>query len=414
MRLIKGNLLTQILIAFVIAITLGLVFGESIAIVEPLGDLFLRLIKFIIAPLVLATLVVGVASIGDPKFLGRIGFKTIVYYLSTTGMAIIIGLGIAFMISPGKGLSLDVSSTDKVEVEESEGVVQTFLNIVPENPFEALTQGEILQIIFFAIFLGLAISLIGEKGKPVKRFFDSLAEIMFWITGVIMRFAPIGVLGLIAPIIGEYGASILLPLLKIIIAVAIACILHAIIVYSSAVKLFAKMSPLKFFKGIASAAAVAFSTASSAGTLPVTLKNTQENLGVSNRISSFILPLGATINMDGTAIYQGVAVIFIAQFYSLDLSLMQLLTVVITTILASIGTAGVPGAGMIMLAMVLSAIGLPLEGIALIAGIDRILDMFRTTVNIVGDASAAVVVAGSEKELKMQPSASVSEISKSN
>src|SRR5699024_7485769 len=206
----------------------------------------------------------------DPKFLGRIGFKTIVYYLSTTGMAIIIGLGIAFMISPGKGLSLDVSSTDKVEVEESEGVVQTFLNIVPENPFEALTQGEILQIIFFAIFLGLAISLIGEKGKPVKRFFDSLAEIMFWITGVIMRFAPIGVLGLIAPIIGEYGASILLPLLKIIIAVAIACILHAIIVYSSAVKLFAKMSPLKFFKGIASAAAVAFSTASSAGTLPVT------------------------------------------------------------------------------------------------------------------------------------------------
>lgn len=191
----------------------------------------------------------------------------------------------------------------------------------------------------------------------------------------------------------------LLPLLKIVISVGIACILHSILVYSLSVKTFANVSPFTFFKGVAPAAVVAFSTASSAGTLPVTIKNTQENLGVSNKISSFVLPLGATINMDGTAIYQGVAVVFIAQFYGLNLSFMQLVTVVITTVLASIGTAGVPGAGMIMLAMVLGAVGLPLEGIALIAGIDRILDMFRTTVNIVGDASAAVVVAGTEGEI---------------
>lgn len=398
MNILKGNLLTQILVAFVIAIILGLIFGEPIEVIKPLGDLFLRLIKLIIAPLVLSTLVIGVASIGDPKSLGRVGTKTISYYLITTAIAIIIGLGFAFIINPGKGLSIDIPSTE-VEVNESEGVIQTFLNIVPENPFAAMTEGNILQIIFFAIFIGLAITIVGKKAEPVYNFFNGLAEVMFWITGIIMRFAPIGILGLVAPIIGQYGASVLLPLLKIILAVGIACLLHAILVYSLSVKTFAKLNPLTFFKGIAPAAVVAFSTASSAGTLPVTIKNTQENLGVSNKISSFVLPLGATINMDGTAIYQGVAVIFIAQFYGLDLTFMQLLTVVITTVLASIGTAGVPGAGMIMLAMVLGAIGLPLEGIALIAGIDRILDMFRTTVNVVGDASAAVVVAGTEDEI---------------
>ncbi|MBM7713209.1 Na+/H+-dicarboxylate symporter [Bacillus thermophilus] len=398
MRLFKMNLLTQILIAFVTAIILGLIFGQSIEVIKPLGDLFLRLIKFIIAPLVLATLVIGVASIGDPKSLGRVGTKTIGYYLITTAVAIVIGLGTAFIVSPGKGLSIEVQEKE-VEVNETEGVIQTFLNIVPENPFLALTEGNILQIIFFAIFVGLAITLVGEKAGPVYRFFDGFAEVMFRITGIVMRFAPIGILGLVAPIIGQYGTQVLLPLLKIIIAVGIACLLHAIAVYSVSVKIFAKMSPLTFFKGITPAAVVAFSTASSAGTLPVTIKNTQENLGVSNKISSFVLPLGATINMDGTAIYQGVAVLFIAQFYNLELSFMQIVTVVITTVLASIGTAGVPGAGMIMLAMVLGAIGLPLEGIAVIAGIDRILDMFRTTVNIVGDASAAVVVAGTEGEI---------------
>lgn len=399
MKWLKGNLLTQILVAFIIAIILGVILGESMNVVAPLGDLFLRLIKFIIAPLVLSTLVIGIASIGDPKALGRVGSKTIAYYLITTAIAIAIGLGIAYVINPGKGLSLNVEGAEEVEVGEQESVVDTLLNIVPENPFEALANADILQIIFFAIAVGLAIILIGDKAKPVHVFFESFSEIMFKITAIVMRFAPIGVFGLIAPIVGEYGASVLLPLLKVILAVAIACILHAIIVYSLSAKLFANMNPFVFFKGIAPAALVAFSTASSAGTLPVTLKNTQENLGVSNKISSFVLPLGATINMDGTAIYQGVAVVFIAQFYGLDLTLMQLLTVVITTVLASIGTAGVPGAGMIMLAMVLGSIGLPLEGIALIAGIDRILDMFRTTANIVGDASAAVVVAGTESEI---------------
>lgn len=397
------NLVTQIFIAFIAAIVLGAVFGNSISFVQPLGDLFLRLIKFIIAPLILATLVVGVASNSDTKQLGRVGIKTLAYYLVTTGIAVVIGLAIAFAIQPGKGVDIARDNIDSEVVEQEEqDVITTLLNIVPENPFTALTEGNILQIIFFALFIGIAITLVGEKAQPVFRFFDGFAEIMYKITGIVMKLAPIGIFGLLAPIVGEYGLSVLMPLIKIILAVLIACLVHAAIVYSSAVKMFANMNPLKFFKGISPAAIVAFSTASSAGTLPVTMKNTEENLGVSKRISSFVLPLGATINMDGTAIYQGAAVIFIAQFYGLDLTFIEMLTVVLMTVLASIGTAGVPGAGLVMLTMVLTSIGLPLEGIALIAGIDRILDMMRTTVNIVGDASAAVVVAGTEKELHVE------------
>jgi len=397
---IKFNLVTQIFIAFVLAIILGSIFGSSIDFLKPFGDLFLRLIKFIIAPLILSTLVVGVAGTSDPKQLGRIGFKTISYYLVTTAIAIIIGLAVAFTVSPGKGITMSTEGLNIPEAatQEPQSAITTILNIIPENPFTALASGNILQIIFFALFIGLAITFVGEKAQPVYRFFEGFAEVMYKITGIVMKVAPLGILGLLAPVVGQYGLAVLLPLVKVIAAVYIACILHAVIVYSSAVKMWGKMSPIKFFKGISPAALVAFSTASSAGTLPVTIKNTNENLGVPNKISSFVLPLGATINMDGTAIYQGVAVVFIAQFYNLNLSFTQLLTVVLITILASIGTAGVPGSGMIMLAMVLSSVNMPLEGIALIAGIDRILDMMRTTVNIVGDASAAVVVAGTEKD----------------
>ncbi|WJY28953.1 dicarboxylate/amino acid:cation symporter [Sporosarcina trichiuri] len=397
----RFNLVTQIFAAFVLAIILGSIFGSKIDFLQPLGDLFLRLIKFVIAPLILSTLVVGVASMSDPRQLGRIGVKTIIYYLGTTAVAIIIGLGVALLMSPGKGVDIPAGETAVPEAAaaEPQSAVDTLLNIVPTNPFEALATGNILQIIFFALFLGIAITMIGEKASPVLRFFEGFAEIMYKVTGIIMRVAPIGILGLMAPVVGQYGLSVLMPLLKVVLAVYIACVVHALVVYSLAVKTLGKMSPVTFFKGIFPAALVAYSTASSAGTLPVTIKNTTENLGVPKRVASFVLPLGATINMDGTAIYQGVAVVFIAQFFHLELTFLQLLTVVLTTVLASIGTAGVPGAGMIMLAMVLNSVNMPLEGIALIAGIDRVLDMMRTSVNIVGDASAAVCVAGSEKGL---------------
>ena len=393
----KKSLIWQIVGAFILAIIAGLIFGNQISVVEPLGDLFLRLIKFIIVPLILSTIIVGVTSTGDIKKLGRLGGKTISYYLVTSFIAISLGLLAGFVFSPGTGTDLKMTG-EEVDVAESEGIVQTILNIIPTNPIESLVNADMLQIIFFAIFVGIGITMVGEKAEPVKRFFDGFAEIMYKITGMIMTVVPIGIFGLLAPIVGEYGAAVLLPLIKLIIAMLIACLIHIIIVYSVAVKMLGNMNPGQFLKGIFPAAAVAFSTSSSAGTLPVTMKSAEDNLNVSKETSSFVLPLGATINMDGTAIYQGLAVVFIAQYFGTDLTFAQLATVALIGTFASIGTAGVPGAGMIMLTMVLAAVGLPLEGLALVAGIDRILDMMRTSVNIIGDASASVVVDVSEQK----------------
>ncbi|HBZ11934.1 MAG TPA: dicarboxylate/amino acid:cation symporter [Bacillus bacterium] len=389
----KKNFMLHILAAFILAIIAGIIFGERATVVQPLGDLFLRLIKFIIVPLILSTIVVGVTSAGSMKKLGSLGGKAIGYFLLTSFIAIALGLFAGFVFQPGAGVDLAVQG-DAVEAPETEGVIATLLNIIPTNPVEALTTGAVLQIIFFAIFLGVGISLVGEKALPVQRFFEGLAEVMYKITGIVMKIVPLGIFGLLAPIVGTYGPSVLMPLIKVIIAMVVAVIVHVALVYSAAVKTFGKMNPYDFFKGIFPAASVAFATCSSSGTLPVTMKNTQENLGVSKETSSFVLPLGATINMDGTAIYQGIAVMFIAQYFGVELTMAQILIVALMGTLASIGAAGVPGAGLIMLTMVLTAVNLPLEGIALIAGIDRLLDMLRTSVNIIGDASACVVVEG--------------------
>ncbi len=393
----KKNFMLYIVAAFILAIIAGIIFGERATVVQPLGDLFLRLIKFIIVPLILSTIVVGVTSAGSMKKLGSLGGKAIGYFLVTSFIAIALGLFAGFVFQPGAGVDLAVQG-EAVEAPETEGVIATLLNIIPTNPVEALTTGAVLQIIFFAIFLGVGISLVGEKALPVQRFFEGLAEVMYKITGIVMKIVPLGIFGLLAPIVGTYGPSVLMPLIKVIIAMVVAVIVHVALVYSAAVKTFGKMNPYHFFKGIFPAASVAFATCSSSGTLPVTMKNTQENLGVSKETSSFVLPLGATINMDGTAIYQGIAVMFIAQYFGVELTMAQILIVALMGTLASIGAAGVPGAGLIMLTMVLTAVNLPLEGIALIAGIDRILDMLRTSVNIIGDASACVVVEGGKTE----------------
>jgi Na+/H+-dicarboxylate symporter len=262
-----------------------------------------------------------------------------------------------------------------------------------------MAEANMLQIIVFAIFLGIAITFIGEKGKPVLNFFDSLAEISYKIVGIIMEYAPIGVFALIVPVVAANGPSVLLPLLKVIITVYLGCALHAALVYSSLVSIFARISPIRFFRGAAPAILMAFTTSSSSATLPVSMEVTEKNLGVPKSIGSFVLPLGATINMDGTALYQGVSALFVAQVFGINLSLSQQLVIILTATLASIGTAGVPGAGLIMLTMVLQSVGLPMEGIALIAGIDRILDMARTSINVTGDIAGSVVVAATEKEL---------------
>ncbi|KRG13800.1 dicarboxylate/amino acid:cation symporter [Lederbergia galactosidilytica] len=396
----KKSFIIQILIAFILAVIVGVLFGEKASVLQPLGDLFLRLIKFIIVPLILSTIIVGVTGAGGIKALGTIGGKSILYFLVTSLIAICFGLLAGFIFSPGKGSDV-VLEEGAAETVTSDGVMDTLLNIIPTNPIEALTTANVLQIIFFAIFVGIGITLVGEKAKPVQDFFEGFAEIMYKITGIIMKLVPIGVFGLLAPIVGAYGISVLLPLIKVIVAMIVAVIVHVALTYTIAVKTLGKMNPWHFFKGIFPAASVAFATCSSSGTLPVTMKNTQENLGISKKTSSFVLPLGATINMDGTAIYMGITVMFIAQYFNQSLSFPQILTVILMGTLASIGTAGVPGAGLVMLSMVLTAINLPLEGIALVAGIDRILDMFRTSVNIIGDSSACVVVERTSKGQKL-------------
>lgn len=400
----KMKLTTKILLALLAGIIVGLLSTSNPYIVntfiKPFGTLFLNLIKMIIVPLVFSSLIVGAASVGDVKTLGRIGGKTIVYYLITTAFAVTIGLVLGKLITPGYGIVLSFNS--ETAVQETPALIDTLLNIIPKNPLKGLIEGTMLQIIVFALFLGVSTSTLpDDKGKPFISFFESLAEIMYKITAGVMKFAPIGVFGLIAPVVATNGPDVLLPLFKVIAAVYIGCILHAGIVYSAAVKLFTKINPMKFFKSIMPAAVTAFSTTSSSGTLPVTLKSVKE-LGVSDKIASFVLPLGATINMDGTALYQGVCALFVAQAFGIDLTIAQMGTIILTATLGSIGTAGVPGAGLIMLSMVLTSVGLPLEGLALVAGIDRILDMARTSINVVGDASCATVVAATENELDIE------------
>jgi proton glutamate symport protein len=391
------RLWVKILIGFAIGAVVGLIIGPSIAVVKPLGDLFIRLIKMLIVPLVFCSLVVGASGIGDLRKLGRVGGKTIIYFLATTAIAITLAIIFAVIFNPAGGYIFRQAGI--YEAKPMPKAADVILNLVPTNALNAMVTDNMLQLIVFALFVGIAISLIGEKGKPALAFFDSVAEIMYKIVGIIMNFAPIGVFALIAWVVGTSGAEVLLPLARVIFVVYFVNILHALIVYSGAVYVWAKMSPFQFFKGFFEAMAVAFSTCSSSATLPISMHCAQENLGVSKEISSFVQPLGATINMDGTAIYQGVCAVFIAGVFGIKLGLSQYLMIIVAATLASIGTAGVPGAGMIMLSMVLEVVGLPLEGILLVAGIDRILDMIRTCMNVTGDAAGAVVIASTEGEL---------------
>ena len=397
----KMALTTKIFIGLILGIILGIILQSNpdIAVnyVKPIGTLFLNLIKLVIVPLVFFSLIVGTCSMDDVRKLGRIGGKTVAYYLLTTAFAVTIGLILANLTNVGVGYTIPVDAT--YEITAPPNVVDTLLNIIPANPLKALVDGNMLQVIAFAIIIGAGIIGIGEKGKILQQVFDSGAEVMYKIIGTIMNFAPIGVFALITPVVAQNGPSILLPLLKLIIVVYAGCAIHALFTYSSTLWIFSRVTPFQFFRGIAPAMIFAFTTASSSATLPITMKNTEENLGVPKSICSFTLPLGATINMDGTAIYQGICAFFIAQIYGIDLPISAQLTVILTATLASIGTAGVPGAGMIMLGMVLQSVGLPIEGIVIIAGVDRILDMMRTMINITGDAACSVIVAATEGEL---------------
>ncbi len=377
---------------------------------EWLGLLFLALIKMVVVPLVFFSLVVGVASLGDFRALGRLGGRTIGYFMMTTIMALVIGVGLANLTKPGKLLSPE----DRAQLlsSYSEGVGSTVENaskaptmteqlvgIVPKNPIKALAEGNMLQVIFFALMLGIALTMMKtERSQLVVDVFSRLNDAMVMLVHIAMGLAPYGVAALLFKVVGSTGLSVLLALGFYGIVVVVGLLMHTFLTYGSVIRFGAKLPVRQFLGAIKEALLVAFSTSSSSATLPVTMEACEENLNVSPKITSFVLPLGATVNMDGTALYQGVAAIFIAQIYGMDLSVGAQTTIVVSATLASVGAAGVPGAGMITLAMVLTAIGVPTEGLALILGVDRLLDMFRTTTNVVGDSAATAFMARLEGE----------------
>ncbi len=395
------NLSVQIFASLVLSVVVGLFLGDSAVVpvktwIAPVGTMFINLIKMMIVPVVLCSLIVGMTSMGDMKKLGRIGIKTVAFYMVTTAIAIVIGFGVAGVIEPGVGMALPAEAAPKVK--EAPSIMQVFVNMIPKNPIDSMAKADILPVIVFALFIGAGIiSVGGKKGALLINVFDSGAEVCYKVIAMIMRLAPIGVFCLLLPVVVQNGPKVLLPLLSVIMAMAVGSVIHALVVYSGIAAAVGHMSPVKFFRGMAEAMVIAFTTCSSAGTLPVNMKNIQEKLGVKRDIASFILPLGATINMDGTALYMGVCSLFIANVYNIPLTVDQMMLIILTGTLASIGTAGVPGAGLIMLAMVLQSVGLPMEGLALVAGIDRVLDMFRTTLNITGDAAVAVAIDATEK-----------------
>lgn len=399
------KLANKILIGLVLGIIVGLILNGSASttfvknlmtyLISPVADAFIRAIRMIVVPLVLASLVVGTASLGDIKKVGRIGGKTIGIYLVTTAIAIIIGLVLTSIFSPG--LNVNVPKEGTYTAAKAPPIMTTLVNMIPINPVAALTNGDMLQIIVFAIFLGVAASAVGDAAKPMLKVFEGLNEAMLQLTMYVMQAAPYAVFALIARTVTNQGATILSNLAMFIIVVYLGLIIHAVVIYGGIAKFLGGVGPMEFFKRVSPAMLLAFTSASSAATLPLTIECGEKNLGIKREICSFTLPLGATVNMDGTALYQGVSVLFLAQLLGIELTATQMLTVVVSATLASIGTAGVPGAGMIMLAMVLESVGMPVSAIGIIMGVDRIVDMGRTCMNVTGDLACTLAVARSEK-----------------
>lgn len=397
------GLAMQMLIGLVLGVIVGMFLDSQFATtyVKPFGDLFIRLIRMVVVPLVFATLVAGAAGISDVSKLGRVAIKTLVIFMVTSAIAVIFGLLIANIIDPGIGLTLSTEGLKAAQVK-APSFVQTLLDIVPINPMEAFAKGSILQIIFFAIMFGFCLNFLGEKGRPVYHFFDIVGNLMIHMTQVVMRYAPIGVFALMAVVVSQHGLAVLLPLGKLILASFIATALLVILIYIPIVVFIIRIPVGEYFKGIFEPWLIAFTTCSSAAAIAANLVASRR-LGATNSIASFAVPLGNTINMNGTAVYMGVCAVFAAQIYDLPLTMGDQVIVVITGVLAAVGTAGVPGAGLIMSTLVFTQIGIPLEVIALIAGVDRVLDMIRTSINVVGDSTTALMVSRMEGELGSEP-----------
>ena len=362
------------------------------------GQIFISLLKLMVVPLVFFSLTSGVSSLDKNLSLGRIAGKTLGLYLITTAIAISIGLSIAVFLNPGNNLDLQTSTS--LAIPESPNIKDIILNIIPSNPIQAMADGNMLQIIVFSILVGIAIRGLGDSVKIIKDVVSNITDIVLKLVMYIINIAPYGVFCLMSVLFAEKGLTVLGDLSFYFFIVVSALLIHGFLTYSALLILFAKINPFSFFDKVKSLMIFAFSTSSSNATIPVTLKTVIDNIGVNRKVASFTVPLGATINMDGTAIMQGVATVFIANAYSIDLLLTDYLMVILTATLASIGTAGVPGVGLIMLAMVLNQVGLPVEGIGLIIGVDRLLDMLRTVVNVTGDSAVSTIVANSENQLE--------------
>ena len=405
---LTNKILLGLLLGFVFGLILNKIPGGYIkdtlllgGVLHVVGNGFTSAIKMMVVPLVFVSLVAGTSSMGDVKKLGRIGGKTMVFYLATTAIAIVISLILGNLLKPGAGLDMSSMMTSEVVIGESKSITDIILGIIPSNPIQSLANGDMLQVIFFAILIGIAINLVGKNAQPVKALFESLNEICMKIVGIVMLFAPYGVFALVSTTFATTGTSAILVLLKYVLVVLLGLLIHITVVYGGLFKLFTKQKIKPFLNKFTRVAAVTFSTASSNASVPVSLE-VMEELGVGKSTRSFTIPMGATINMDGTAIMQGIASLFIAQIYGIELGVNAMVTIVLTATLASIGTAGVPGVGMIMLSMVLQSVGLPLEGIGLIMGVERIIDMFRTTVNVMGDNVCTLIIANSENDIDLE------------
>ena len=411
----KIGLSTQIFIALLIGALFGVVihywipssYIKDTVIVEGVlyvvGQGFIRLMQMLVVPLVFCSLICGSMAIGDTKTLGKVGVKTIGFYLVTTALAVCVALGSALLINPGRGLDMDAVQKGTVSsTTEATSLVDTLLNIIPKNPVQSMANGDMLPIIVFALFVGIMLAKLGTRGSVVANFFSQFNDVMMEMTMAIMKIAPIGVFCLIARTFATVGFSAFAPMLKYMGNVTLALAIQCLVVYQILLFVFTRLNPFKFIKKFLPVMGFAFSTATSNATIPMSIDTLSKKMGVSKQISSFTIPLGATINMDGTSIMQGVAVVFIAQAYGIPLTMGNLATVVVTATLASIGTAGVPSVGLVTLAMVLNSVGLPTEGIALIMGIDRMLDMIRTAVNITGDAVCTTIVCHQEGSLNRE------------
>lgn len=364
-------------------------------VLDAIGQVFVASLKLLVVPLVFVSLVCGAAALGGHSRMGPLAVKTLLLYMFTTALAIALAMGVAVLVQPGAGVEMAPIANYTAPVSPS--IKDTFINIFPSNPVQAMAAGNMLQVIVFSILFGVAISrTAGEVGSSIKTFFEHLNEVVLKMMLLLMQLAPYGVFCLLAKLFATIGFSAITDLAQYFFTVLFVLLLHGVLVYGSLLKIFTGLSPVIFFKKMWKVAVFAFSTASSNATLPVTLRTVEHDLGVDNKICSFSVPLGATINMDGTAIMQGVATVFIAQVYGVDIGITGYLTVILTATLASIGTAGVPSVGLVMLAMVLQSVGIPVEGIALIIGVDRLLDMVRTAVNVNGDATVSLIVAKSE------------------